>query len=260
MPIKHINGEAFHIQVDGTPGKPVLLFCDSLSSNLGMWDGQVAALGKKFHIVRYDSRGHGKSVASKGPYSIAQLGRDALAVMDCLKIEKAHFCGLSKGGMTGMWLAVNAPHRFHRMVLANTAASMGPPDLWNARIAAVRKGGMEAVADATMQRWFTPKFLERDSKLNAALRKMIAATPVEGYCASAAAIRDMDQRWAIRSIDKKILIIAGKKDPATPPERSDEMKKAIRGATLVKLDAAHISNIEQPGDFNAALKDFLNSK
>ena len=260
MPIKKINGEAFNIQIDGTPGKPVLLFCDFLSANLSMWDGQVAALAKKFHIVRYDSRGHGKSVVGEGPYSIAQLGRDALAVMDLLKIEKAHFCGLSKGGMTGMWLALHAPHRFHKMVLANTAPSMGPPDLWNTRIAAVRQGGMEVIADATLQRWFTPKFLERDPKVNAALRKMVAATPAEGYCASAAAIRDMDQRWAIRGIDKKILIIAGKKDPATPPERSDEMKKAIKGSTLVKIDAAHISNIEQPDDFNAALKDFLSSK
>lgn len=260
MPIKTINGEPFNIQVDGTPGKPVLMFCDSLSANLSMWDPQVAALGKKFHIVRYDSRGHGKSAVGKGPYSIAQLGRDALAIMDLLKIDKAHFCGLSKGGMTGMWLALHAPQRFHKMVLANTAASMGPPDLWNARIAAVRKGGMEVIADATLQRWFTPEFLKRDPKVNASIRKMIVGTPPEGYCASASAIRDMDQRWRVRGISKKILIIAGKKDPATPPGRSDELKKAIKGSTLVKLDAAHISNIEKPDDFNAALKDFLTSK
>ncbi|MGL4496356.1 MAG: 3-oxoadipate enol-lactonase [Beijerinckiaceae bacterium] len=260
MPIKKINGEPFNIQIDGTPGKPVLLFCDSLSANLSMWDPQVAALGKKFHIVRYDSRGHGKSVVGEGPYSIAQLGRDALAIMDLLKIEKAHFCGLSKGGMTGMWLAVNAPQRFHKMVLANTAPSMGPPDLWNTRIAAVRKGGMEVIADATLQRWFTPKFLARDPARNAQLRKMVVGTPAAGYCASAGAIRDMDQRWALRSIDKKILIIAGTQDGATPPERSLEMKKSIKGSTLVKLDASHISNIEQPDDFSAALKDFFSAK
>ncbi|MGL4241444.1 MAG: alpha/beta fold hydrolase, partial [Beijerinckiaceae bacterium] len=150
MPLQTINGEKFNILVEGPESAPVLMFSNSLSSNLTMWDPQAAALKSRFRIVRYDSRGHGKSVARAEPYSIAQLGTDALAIMGALRIEKAHWCGLSKGGMVGQWLLTHHPERIGKAVLANTAAQMPPPELWNGRIRNVSQNGMAAIVDATI--------------------------------------------------------------------------------------------------------------
>ncbi|MET0606527.1 MAG: 3-oxoadipate enol-lactonase [Beijerinckiaceae bacterium] len=260
MPIREINGEPFNIEIDGTAGKPVLMFSNSLSSNLSMWDPQVAALSKKFHIVRYDSRGHGKSVVSEGPYSIAQLGRDALAIMDALKHDKVHWCGLSKGGMVGMWLLAHAPHRLRKVILANTAARMPPPELWNGRIRNVRKNGMAAIVDLTIDRWFTKPFQAADSTTIAKVREMILTTNPAGNCACASAIRDMDQIDSIRRATNQVLVIAGKHDPSTTVERAQEIKRAIKGAKLIKLDAAHFSNLEQPKAFTKAVADFLKGR
>lgn len=260
MPVQLIKGEPFNIELDGTEGKPPLMFSNSLSSNLAMWDPQVEALKKKFRIIRYDSRGHGKSVVSEGPYSLAQLGRDALAIMDALELKKVHWCGLSKGGMVGMWLLANAPERLNKVVLANTAAAMPPPDLWNGRIRNVRRNGMAAIADVTIDRWFTKKFQEADPDTVGRVREMILATPAEGNIACAAAIRDMDQRDSIRTARSPVLVIAGKHDPSTTVERAKEIKKAIKGAKLVTLNAAHISNLEQPKAFTKAVWDFLKGR
>jgi len=257
MPIKTINGEPFNIMVEGKADGPVLLFSNSLSSNLSMWDAQAEALKEAFRIVRYDSRGHGKSVAPAEPYSIPQLGRDVLAILDSLKVEKAHFCGLSKGGMVGQWLLTHHRDRIDKAVLANTAAQMPPPDLWNGRIRNVTRNGMAAIVDATIERWFTKGFVERAPKEIAAIRKMIAATPAAGYCGCAAAIRDMDQRESIRAIANPVLLISGAHDPATTPAMMELMKERIKGAQWVSLDAAHISNIEQAEAFTGAMREFL---
>jgi 3-oxoadipate enol-lactonase len=257
MPIKTINGEKFNILVEGPENAPVLLFSNSLSSNLHMWDPQSAALKSRFRIVRYDSRGHGKSVAEKGPYSIAQLGQDALAIMDALKIGKAHFCGLSKGGMVGQWLLTHHRERIGKAVLANTAALMAPAELWNGRIRNVGQNGMAAIVDATIERWFTKGFVARAPKVIADVRKMIAATPAQGYCGCCAAIRDMDQREAIRRITSPVLLVSGVHDPATTPAMMELMRERISGAQWVSLDASHISNIEQPEAFTQALAGFL---
>jgi 3-oxoadipate enol-lactonase len=257
MPIRTINGEPFNILVEGEADGPVLLFSNSLSSNLSMWDPQAAALKDRFRIVRYDSRGHGKSVAEPGPYSIEQLGRDALAILDTLKIEQAHFCGLSKGGMVGQWLLTHHPHRIGKAVLANTAAQMPPPELWNGRIRNASKNGMAALVDATIERWFTKGFVERAPETIAGIRKMIAGTPAQGYCGCCAAIRDMDQRESIRGIAKPVLLISGDHDPATTPTMMQLMRERIRNARWLSLDAAHISNIEQPEAFTRALQEFL---
>jgi 3-oxoadipate enol-lactonase len=257
MPIKTINGEPFNIVVEGKADGPVLLFSNSLSSNLTMWDAQAEALKETYRIIRYDSRGHGKSTAPEGPYSIAELGRDALAILDTLKIERAHFCGLSKGGMVGQWLLTHHRDRIGKAVLANTAAQMAPPDLWNGRIRNVRQNGMEAIVDATIERWFTKGFVERAPSEIASVRKMIAATPAAGYCGCAAAIRDMDQRESIRAIANPVLLISGAHDPATTPAMMELMMERIKGARWLSLDAAHISNIEQAGAFTKAITEFL---
>jgi len=257
VPITTINGEAFNILVEGKHDGPALLFSNSLSSNLTMWNPQAEALKSSFRIIRYDSRGHGLSVAEPGPYSIEQLARDALAILDALEIEIAHFCGLSKGGMVGQWLLTNHPSRIGRAVLANTAAQMPPPELWDGRIANVSRNGMAAIVDATIERWFTKSFVERAPKTIAAVRAMIAATPNEGYCGCCGAIRDMDQRDSIRAIANPVLLISGAHDPATTPAMMALMRERIEGAQWLSLDAAHISNIEQAEAFTKALKDFL---
>jgi 3-oxoadipate enol-lactonase len=257
MPIRTINGEPFNILVEGPETAPVLMFSNSLSSNLTMWDAQAEALKGAFRIVRYDSRGHGKSVAKPGPYSIAQLGADALAIMDALKLDRVHWCGLSKGGMVGQWLLTHHRERIGKAVLANTAAQMPPAELWNGRIRNVSQNGMAAIVDATIDRWFTKRFQEAAPAEMARVRKMIATTPAQGYCGCCGAIRDMDQRDAIMGITNPVLLISGAHDPATTPAMMQVMRERIKGSRWTSLDASHISNIEQPEAFTAALKGFL---
>jgi len=259
MPIETIRGEPFNIALDGAPDAPVLLLSNSLGTNLTMWDPQVAEWAKNFRIVRYDSRGHGKSTAQDRPCSIAQLGQDALAILDHLGIERAHWCGLSKGGMVGQWLATHHGKRLNRVVLANTGARMGPPELWNSRIKTVRASGMAVLVQPTLERWFSPAFRERDAATVAKVSEMLATTPPLGYANCCAAIRDMDQREPIRAIANPVLVIIGKVDPATPPAAGHLIADAIHGAQRVEFDAAHLSNLEQPEAFTRAVLDFLHA-
>lgn len=257
MPIETIRGEPFNIRFDGPEDAPVLLLSNSLGTNLSMWDPQIPEWSKQFRVLRYDSRGHGLSTAPDRPYSIAELGGDALAILDHFGIERAHWCGLSKGGMVGQWVATHARKRFDRIVLANTAARMGPPDLWNARIANVRANGMAGLVQPTLERWFSKGFRETDEATVARVSEMLATTPPLGYAACCGAIRDMDQREAIRSVTNPVLVIVGKVDPATPPAAGRQIAEAIHDAALVELDAAHLSNLEQPEAFTTAVLDFL---
>ncbi|MGL4242921.1 MAG: alpha/beta fold hydrolase, partial [Beijerinckiaceae bacterium] len=182
---------------------------------------------------------------------------DALAIMDALRIEKAHWCGLSKGGMVGQWLLTHHPERIGKAVLANTAAQMPPPELWNGRIRNVSQNGMAAIVDATIERWFTKDFIGRAPAVMKAVRAMIASTPAQGYCGCCAAIRDMDQREAIRGITNPVLLISGDHDPATTPAMMQLMRERIPAAKWQSLNAAHISNLEQPEMFTKALTEFL---
>ena len=259
MTMATIGGEGFHVRIDGPENAPVLFCSNSLSSDLTMWDPQVAALKDRYRIVRYDSRGHGRSVAPARPYSIAELGRDAIAILDALGIAKAHWLGLSKGGMVGQWVATHHGSRLGKVILANTAACMGPPDLWNGRIAMVTGGGMAAIVDATVQRWFTGRFLAGSPPVTAAVREMIRTTPAQGYQGCCAAIRDMDQREAIRAITNQVLVIVGAHDPATTPAAGELIAAHIPGARAVTLDAAHLSNLEQPEAFTNAVAAFLDA-
>ena len=257
MPMLDIGTGTFNVKIDGPADAPVLFLSNSLSSDLTMWDPQIEAWSKQFRVVRHDSRGHGKSPAPDRPYSIGELGRDALALMDKLKIGRAHWCGLSKGGMVGMWMATHHPERLNRVVLANTSARMGPPDLWNTRIQTARAGGMAAIVDATVTRWFTAGFPESDKKTITKVRKMILTTPAQGYANCCAAIRDMDQREAISAIALPTLVIVGAHDPATPPAAGQFIHSQIKGSRLLTLEAAHVSNLEKPAEFGAAVLDFL---
>jgi 3-oxoadipate enol-lactonase len=251
------DGIDLHIEIEGAAGAPVLLLSNSLGTSLEMWAPQVEALTSRYRLVRYDSRGHGRSGASVGDYTIERLGLDAVAILDALNVPRARFCGLSMGGMVGMWLGTHAPERLERLCLANTAAWMGPPEAWQRRIEAVLRDGVGAIKEAVVERWFTPGFRARAHETVAGMSETLLITPPKGYAGCCAAIRDMDQREAIRAIFAPTLVIGGARDPATPLAKAQEIAEAIAGARLIVLDAAHLSNIEQPEAFTAALIEFL---
>lgn len=246
-----------HYQIDGREDAPWLILSNSLGTELGMWVPQMPALREHFRVLRYDTRGHGRSGVTPGPCSIAQLGQDVIALMDHLGIASAHFCGLSMGGMIGIWLGANQPERIDRLVLCNTAARIGPPELWNARIAKVNNEGMESIVPAVIDRWFTQDFQVRAPQEIEQVRRMLLQTPAAGYAASCAAVRDMDQRENLAGIRAPTLVIAGLQDKATPVEDGRLLAQRIPGARIVELDAAHLSNWEVADGFTENLVAFL---
>jgi 3-oxoadipate enol-lactonase len=247
-----------HYVLEGQSGSPVLVFSNSLGANYSMWDPQAAAFQKRFRVLRYDSRGHGQSPPTPGPYSIELLARDVLAMLDALDFERVHFCGLSMGGMIGMWLALNAPERLKKLVLSNTAAKIGTVEGWNARIEAVQKNGMKSVASAILERWFTPAFRQKAPETMATILKMLEETNPEGYVACCAAVRDFDCREKLSAIRTPTLVLAGAHDPATPAADGPFLAQQIPGARYVELNAAHLSNIGAQDQFNHELAAFLN--
>jgi 3-oxoadipate enol-lactonase len=255
-----IGNDFFNIECDGPESAPVLLLSNSLGTNLHMWDKQIPVLSAAFRVIRYDSRGHGQSIVTQGPYSIAQLGQDALAILDALGVERAHFIGLSLGGMVGQWLLTHAPHRLERVILANTAALMAPAHNWNARMRTVRAKGMSAITSAIVSRWFTPAFQQKSPADVGLITNMLLTTPAEGYNACCSAIRDMDQRESVRAASRPTLVIIGDQDPATPPALGRELAGFIKGAQSKLLRAAHLSNIEADKAFTAAAVAFLTQK
>jgi 3-oxoadipate enol-lactonase len=257
MPWVRANGVDLFYRMDGTPDGPALLLSHSLGMDLAMWAPQLQVFGERFRVVRYDGRNHGRSAVVPGACSMEDLGRDALALLDALHLKRVHFCGLSQGGMVGMWLSSHAPERVDRLVLCNTAAQMDASAVWNARIEAVRRGGMEAVAEGVLERWFTAGFRARRPDVIAAARRTLVATDPDGYVACCGAIRDQDQRASLPSIRAPTLVIAGRFDAATPPAKGHAIAEAIPGARLVELDTAHISNLEVPEEFGAAVAGFL---
>ncbi len=251
-----IDGAEFRVLVEGSERKPVLMLSNPLGTNLHFWDPQAPALREHFRIVRYDSRGHGKTTAGHGPYAIEQLGQDALAIADALGIGKFHWLGLSMGSMVGLWLLVHAPGRIGRAVLAGTAAQL-PPDICNSRIQVARVLGMEKTAEAAAERWFTQNFRDTKPQKVERVLAMVRATRVQGYAAACAALRDMDLREAIRGITNEVLVIAGRHDLSTPPSMGALVASAIKVAKLVTLEAPHLSSIEDEANFNKAVLDFL---
>jgi 3-oxoadipate enol-lactonase len=260
MPIVNADGCAIYVEVDGPERAPALVLSNSLGTTLHMWDAQVAPFSRDFRLVRYDRRGHGRSGVPKGPYTMERLGRDVLAVLDALGIKRLNWCGLSMGGMVGQWLGANAPERIERLVLTNTSSYFADKTMWNERLKLVREKGVAAFAAANMERWFTKGFRERSPKVVAWMQEMFAATPLEGYLACAEAVRDMDQRELLPKIKAPTLVIAGKHDPATPPEANEYIKDHIPGARFAMLDAAHISNVEQAEAYTNAVLEFLRGR
>jgi 3-oxoadipate enol-lactonase len=255
--MKTSDGVSLYYQVEGREGAPPLVFSNSLGTNLSMWDGQMEEALKHFHIIRYDHRGHGRSDAPAGRYTQPRLGQDVVDLLDHLNIRRAAFCGLSMGGMAGIWLAANAPDRITRAALCNTSAYMPMKEPWDQRIATVEKEGLKAIVPAQTERWFTARFREESPAEVQRIAAMIGDTDPTGYLGCAYAVRDMDLREDLKRIDIPVLVVIGRHDPATPPEHGEVIASTIPGADKVVLEAAHLSNVEAPEEFNRALVGFL---
>ena len=251
------DGARISYQVEGAGDAPPLLLINSIGCTREMWARNVPAFTKGFRVIRYDARGHGRSSTPHGEYTLAQLGRDALAVLDAAGVQSAHVCGISLGGITAMWMGVHAPARTTSLVLANTAARVGSTEGWTDRIALVREKGMTAVADLAIPAWFTPEFRERDPETVRGFRDMLMACSIDGYLGCCAALRDGDLREAIRRIIAPTLVIGGRTDKATTLDSAELIRNRIRRAHLVILEAAHLSNVEQSESFSAAVLEFL---
>ncbi len=257
MPSARIQDLEVNYTLTGRADAPALVFSNSLGANLSMWDPQMPELEKQFRVLRCDTRGEGKTSVTTGPYTIDQLAGDVLRLMDHLGIVRANFCGLSMGGMIGMWLGLNTEKRFGKLALCNTAAKIGTAEGWNTRIENVRKGGMSAVSAAVCERWFTPAFRSSSPAIFAGAQCMIESMPPEGYAACCAAVRDFDARERIGQIRVPTLVIAGNQDAATPAADGRSLAERIPGASYVELNASHISNIEASEQFTSELVRFL---
>lgn len=259
MPMIDADGCLLNVSVEGRDSGPTLMMSNSLGCTMAMWEPQMPALTKLFRVIRYDRRGHGKS-GMNGPTSMERYGKDVLAILDDLNIDKVHWCGLSMGGMVGQWLGANAPERFNKIILANTSCYYPDPTNWHNRIKAVREGGLKTVADAVIGGWLTADFREREPETTAKMKAMLIASPVEGYLAACEALSTLDQRALLPKIKSPTLVIAGRQDNATPVAAGELIRSNIPGASMTLLDAAHISNVEQPYAFTDAVVGFLTQR
>lgn len=261
MPYLQLATHRLHYRIDGAPAapseKPWLLFCNSLGTDLHMWDRQVRAMAPHFRVLRYDRRGHGQSSAPTGPYALSDLGGDVIALLDFLQIEKTHFCGLSIGGLTGQWLGIHAGNRLEKIVVCATAARIGTTEAWNSRIAEVRQNGLTNLVAATAERWFTADFLVAERKTVGGVLQAFAATSIEGYAGCCAALAGADLRDGIGRIANPLLAISGDDDPVCAPSDLRHIAGRVGQGRHVCLPGRHIVNIESAPAFNAALLDFL---
>lgn len=258
MPYLDLPSHRLHYHIDGAEtDKPWLTFCNSLGTDLHMWDAQVAGLSDSFRILRYDRRGHGRSGTPPPPYSLADLGGDVIALWDALGIERTHFCGLSIGGLTGQWLGIHAGARLDRVVVCATAARIGTPESWNARIDEVRANGLASLVPATAERWFTPGFRAAHAAVVDPVLDSFAATSADGYVGCCAALAGADLRAELAAITAPLLAISGNDDPVCPPADLQAIAGAVPRGRHVSLPGRHIVNLESAGPFNAVLKEFL---
>lgn len=254
-----VGGARLSYSVEGPDGAPVLLLSNALGTTRDLWTPQVGVLAAAWRVVRYDTRGHGDSETPADGYTLDRLGADALAILDDLDVGRAHVAGLSLGGLTAMWLGIHAPHRVDRLVLANTAARIGSREIWEQRIADVRRGGLRAVAETAPPRWFTPGFAAAHPEAVLDAQAMLCRNDPEGYVRCAGVLRDADLRDAVGRIDHRVLVITGRHDPVTTTAEGEFLCAQIAGALHAPLDAAHLSNVEAASAFAAAVRDFLSA-
>jgi 3-oxoadipate enol-lactonase len=261
MPFADVGREAdpirLHYRTDGDAARPCLVLAHALGTDLHLWDAQAAALSSSFHVVRYDARGHGQSTRAPGPVAIADLGRDALDLLDRLGIARAVFCGISMGGLAGQWLGVHAPERIAGLVLANTAARIGTAAGWKERAAQARAHGLAAIADASRGRWFTPEFLARAPDEAARVLDTLRRQDPETYAACCEMLARTDLRGQVGRIAAPALVVAGEHDPTTTVEDAAWLADHIPHAHMISLPAAHLSNVGAASAFTGALRGFL---
>jgi 3-oxoadipate enol-lactonase/4-carboxymuconolactone decarboxylase len=255
LPFINVDGSRIYYRLDGNDSGPVVILSHSLGCDHGQWDPQVLDLIPSFRVLRYDIRGHGASDAPAGDYSIERLGRDVLALTDALKFHTFAWCGVSLGGMIGQWLAAHAGARVTHAVLANTSARLPDPSAMEARRKTVLDRGMSAIVDMAMGRFFSPEYV---SPQTVSIRRTFLATNPQGYAGCCAAIRDMDNRLLLREIRTSALVIGGDRDISTPwTGNGDVIAESIPNAKTLQLPTAHLSNVERPRSFTAALLDFV---
>ncbi|SFR50828.1 bifunctional 3-oxoadipate enol-lactonase/4-carboxymuconolactone decarboxylase PcaDC [Maribacter stanieri] len=244
-------------KLQGTPNSPVLMFSNSLGADLTMWDELVPYLLPYFRVLQYDTRGHGKSELTDGPYTIEQLGHDVIDLLDTLKIDKVYFCGLSMGGLIGQYLGINHPNRLHKLIISNTDAKIGTVERWNDRIETINEQGMQAIVDATMEKWFTESYHQTHTSRLAEMKKIFLANSPEGYTACCAAIGNADFRADIKQIQLETLIITGDEDAVTNVTQAEIMQKEIAGAELKVFHARHLPSTELPSYYAETLINFI---
>ena len=257
MPTAKLADADIYYEFSGPESAPVLVLSNSLGTSLSMWDLQVTDFTKHFRLLRYDTRGHGKSAVTPGPYSIAQLSNDVWHLLDALNLSKVYFCGISMGGMTGIYLSIHFPDRFQKIAACSTAAQIGTQESWNARMDAVKSGGMKAVANAVLDRWFTQSFRASHPAELTRMQAMLESANPDGYVRNCAAVRDADLRASLASSKVPMLIVSGTHDPGTPPTEGRYLSEHIPGSRFVELSASHICNIEAQVAFNREVLSFF---
>ncbi|MDM1282110.1 3-oxoadipate enol-lactonase [Acinetobacter towneri] len=257
MPTFTSNDAQINYQTFGDATKPALIFSNSLGTNFKMWQAQIDFFQQDFFVICYDTRGHGASSAPQGPYSIDQLGQDVVNLLDQLNVEKAAFCGISMGGLTGQWLAIHRPERFNQVVVCNTAAKIGQEQAWNDRAALVREQGLQPIASTAASRWFTEPFIQSNATVVNNLQNDLAAGSAEGYASCCEALAKADVREQLKDITVPVLVVAGQQDPVTTVVDGQFMVERIANSQLFEINASHISNVELPNEFNQAVKQFI---
>ncbi|APG87357.1 3-oxoadipate enol-lactonase (plasmid) [Sinorhizobium americanum CCGM7] len=263
MAYLELPSHRLHYRIDGDRrgnlGAPWLMFCNSLGTDLHMWDGQATELSRHFRVLRYDRRGHGRSSAPPPPYTLSDLGQDAIALLDALEIEKAHFCGLSIGGLTAQWLGIHAAQRLDKIAVCATSARIGSAQSWATRIDSVRANGLTTLTAATAERWFGSEFRVSEPGAIGTVLDSFAATSIDGYIGCCAALAGADLRDDIRRISNPVLAVSGDDDPVCPPSDLENIAARVQQGRHLSLPGRHIVNIESKQAFNAALLEFLYS-
>lgn len=257
MPTADLNSVRIHYTLEGPAEAPTLVLSNSLGTNVHSWDNILPALASRYRVLRYDTRGHGQSTVSDPPYSIPQLGSDLLQLIDHLRLDRPHLCGLSLGGLTAIWLAIHHPSRFNRFIFANTGARIGTVPMWDDRIATIRTSGMKPLAETMMHRWFTSSFMQQHPQEIALPRAVMEQTDPDGYIGCCLALRDEDLRPHVTEIQSQCLVITGTYDVATPPNLGQWLHEQLTHSKYIELEAAHLSAWEVPEAFQSAILDFL---
>ena len=257
MPYLQREDYRLHYTIQGDPRAPVLVLSHSLGAHMGMWQPQLESFGRRFQLLCYDHPGHGNSEPRPGAASMADFGADVLALLDALDLEQVAFCGLSLGGMVGIWLGAHASHRITRLVVCSAPAQIEDPTLLRRRIARVRRDGVEAITDSVLAGWFTPEFRQREPECVKWTTQMLLSTRAEAYAATAETVCELDLRSELSRIDLPVLVIYGANDEATPSAWNRALQEKISGAAGLCLPGAHLVNIEASNEYNAAVLGFL---